>query len=474
MEIKKPKIGLVFFAARWFEEVVLGGGESAKAFTKFLNEDTSKIRDLLSKENDVVDLPLVSSMAKAWQASEKILGENLDAVVFCSAVWTEDEYLLAFKDVMKIKPTIIWGYTPYKSPPAKSSIMDLFKNSGIVGTVEGFNVVVKMGAKPFYVFGSCHDGEPVKKINKIAKSAKVFKDLKKTKLGILPYRNFQMIVTYVDEFRLYSQIGPVVEYISCLQLKNASEAIDEKTVDGYVRDIKSRFKIKPEITDGNLVKAARAALGFEKIIFDNKLDGIALSDLIPELHEVMGLRPCLYPQKLAESGIIVANEGDLGGAAAMLMLRKLTDNPVMFTEIFNVDYEKNTIGTGHAGPSNYLLAQSDDRVTITPDYELMDATSDISGVWMEFIGKPGRVTILNFICTLDNFQMTILNGESLGGEVRFDGYPHYAIKIEPDLQDFLSSCSANGTSHHWAVVNGDVKEELSYLADMLGVKKVLL
>ena len=169
MEIKKPKIGLVFFAARWFEEVVLGGGESAKAFSKFLNEDTSKIRDLLLKENDVLDFPVVTSMGKAWDTSEKILGENLDAVVFCSIVWTEDEYLLAFKDVMKIKPTIIWGVTPYKNSPKLSNIMTLFKNSGIVGTVEGFNVTVKMGVKPFYVFGSYYDDEPVKKINKIAK-----------------------------------------------------------------------------------------------------------------------------------------------------------------------------------------------------------------------------------------------------------------------------------------------------------------
>ena len=145
------------------------------------------------------------------------------------------------------------------------------------------------------------------------------------------------------------------------------------------------------------------------------MDGIALSDLIPELHEVMGLRPCLYPEKLAKSDIVVGNEGDLGGTTAMLMMSKLTGNPVMFTEIFNLDYEKNTIGAGHAGPSNYLTAQGDEKVTITPDYELMDATSDISGVWMEFIGKPGKVTVLNFICTIDNFQMTILNGNSLGG-----------------------------------------------------------
>jgi hypothetical protein len=212
----KPKIGLVFFAARWFEEVVLGGGDIADKFTRFLNEDTQKIKSLLSLENDVTDFPVVTSMEKAWNVSDGLLSGNFDVVVFCSVVWTEDEYLLAFKDVMKIKPCIIWGMTPYKNSPARSGIMDLFRNSGIVGTVEGLNVIVKMGVKPFYVFGGYFENEPVKRINMMTKVAKVFKDLKKVKLGILPYRNFQMITTYVDEFRLYSQIGPVVEYISCL------------------------------------------------------------------------------------------------------------------------------------------------------------------------------------------------------------------------------------------------------------------
>ncbi len=470
----KPKIGLVFFAARWFEEVVLGGGESAERFTQFLNEDTSKVKNLLSLENDITDFPVVTSMEKAWNIIECLLSGNFDAVIFCSVVWTEDEYLLAFKDVMKIKPCIIWGMTPYKNSPARSGIMDLFRNSGIVGTVQGLNVVVKMGVKPFYVFGGYFDEETVKKINKLTKVAKVFKELKKVKLGILPYRNFQMITTYVDEFRLYSQIGPVVEYISCLQLKKASDSIAEKEVDDFIAEINKKFKIDSRVSQENLHRSARVSLGFEKIIIDNKLDGIALSDLIPELHEVVGLRPCLYTEKIAKSDVVVGNEGDLGGTTAMCILRKLTNNPVMFTEIFNLDYESNSVGAGHAGPSNYLLAQSDGQVTITPDFELMDATSDISGVWMEFIGKPGRVTILNFICTLDNFQMTILSGESLGGEPRFDGYPHYQIRLEPDLKTFLYSNSVNGTSHHWAVVNGDVKEELSYLSDMLGVKKVIL
>ncbi|MBM3700588.1 MAG: hypothetical protein FJW68_06745, partial [Actinobacteria bacterium] len=448
--------------------------DTSRQFLDFLNRDTTSIKEVLSKENEVIDFPPVTSMEKAWNTANKCLAEDFDAAVFCSPVWTEDEYLLAFKDFMAIKPSIIWGVTNYKNSPVRSDIMTLFKNSGIVGTVQGFNTVVKMGIKPFYVFGSIFENAAVDKINKIIKASKTYKELKRSKLGILPYRNFQMITTYIDEFKLYSQIGPAVEYISCLQLKKAADSISDKEVISYLDEIKQKFIIDQRVSQDNLSLAARVALGFEKIIFENNLDGIALSDLIPELHEVVGLRPCLYTEKLAKSDVVVGNEGDLGGTTGMLMLHKLTDKPVMFTEIFNLDYDTNTIGAGHAGPSNYLLAKEDKAVTITPDLELMDATSNISGVWMEFIGKPGKVTILNFISNYDSFQMTILNGESLGGELRFDGYPHFYVKLEPDLKDFLNASSINGTSHHWAVVHGNISEELSYLADMLKVKKIIL
>ena len=246
--MRKPKIGLVFFVARWFEEVVLGGSETSKQFLDFLNRDTASIKEVLLKENEVIDFPLVTSMEKAWNTANKCLAEDLDAVVFCSPVWTEDEYLLAFKDFMTIKPSIIWGYTPFSNPPELSDIMTLFRNTGIVGTFEGFNVVVKMGVKPFYVFGSILNDDVIKKINKICRSARVCKELRTSKLGLLPYRNFQMIVTYVDEFRLYSQIGPVVEYISCLELKKATDLIKDEMVKYFVSFISNNFKINPRVT----------------------------------------------------------------------------------------------------------------------------------------------------------------------------------------------------------------------------------
>lgn len=467
------KIGVVFFAAKWFEEVVLGNSDTAKDFNKFMKEDTGKILGRLSTDFKVIETPVVTSMDKARSASQKFLSEDVDMVLFVFSVWSEDEYLLPFRDIMEIRPSVVWINTPYDKPPAKSDVMAIFRNSGIVGTFEGFGVLNKMGAGVIFIEGSSLNDAPYTSIGHVARAAKLKKDLRLSKLGILPYRNNQMIVTYVDEFRLYSQIGPSMDYVSVRQLKNAADSIPDSEIRGYVAEVKKNFRLDNRIDDKNLYESSKGALGLQKIIFDRGFDGLALGDLNEELLEVMRLRPVLYPEKLARSDKVLGIEGDIGCTTGMLLLKKLAGTPPMFTEIFNYDRQDNTIVAGHAGPCNYLLADSRTPITITPDYELMDSPSKLTGVWMEFIASPGRVTILNFLCTNDSFQLTILGGESLGGNLRITGYPHYYIKIDPNIQDFLYTIAANGSSHHWAVVKGDVTNELSYLADMLGIKKVM-
>jgi L-arabinose isomerase len=483
MQPEKPKLGVAFFVAKWFDEVVLGKEESSQAFNRFLKEETGRVLERLKRDHALVVPPLISSMEKARSAVKQFFAEDVNALLLVFLVWSEDEYLLPFRDIMAVRPSILWASTPYKRPPEKSSIMELFVNSGIVGSFEAFGVIKGMLAspgmrtRPFFVFGSSRDEGPYGEIGRIARAALVRKALGEMRFGMLPCRNPQMIVTYVDEFELYSTVGPAVEYVSALQLKKAADSIPGSAVAEYARKVKSECTIDARITDDNLLASTRASLGMEKLMFDRGLDGLALSDLNPELHEVMGLRPCLYPERLARSGKVVGIEGDLGGTTAMAVLGGLTGKPVMFTEIFNYDAETGTVVAGHAGPSNYLLAGGGSRITITPDYELMDSPSGIGGVWMEFVAGPGRVTMVNLFRGAPGqrsgtFQMTVLGGESLGGDLRVEGYAHAAVRIDPDITRFLGSCAENGTSHHWAIVHGDVQKELGYICDMLSIKKV--
>jgi hypothetical protein len=45
MKDSKPKLGIVFFSARWFEEVVFGKDEKSKQFKRSLKRDTARIKE---------------------------------------------------------------------------------------------------------------------------------------------------------------------------------------------------------------------------------------------------------------------------------------------------------------------------------------------------------------------------------------------------------------------------------------------
>ena len=41
------------------------------------------------------------------------------------------------------------------------------------------------------------------------------------------------------------------------------------------------------------------------------------------------------------------------------------------------------------------------------------------------------------------------------------------MELDPPVEEFIRSNAEHGVSHHWAVVHGDVTEEMEYLASML-------
>src|SRR3989304_6157786 len=102
----KPKLGLVFFGAKWFEEVVLGGTESAREFNKFMEEETGKIKGKLQEGFEIVTYPLVTSIEKSRKVSKDLLAQDIDCLLLIFSVLSEDEYLLYFKDIMSIRPSI--------------------------------------------------------------------------------------------------------------------------------------------------------------------------------------------------------------------------------------------------------------------------------------------------------------------------------------------------------------------------------
>jgi L-arabinose isomerase len=351
------------------------------------------------------------------------------------------------------------------------SMRDLFRASGPVGAVQASAPLKRLGKKFAFAFGSYKNKDAIKSIVEFSRACKTARELKNATIGVLPYRCDQMTGTYVDEFRLKKEIGPELKYISVNDYSRICAGIPDESVEAFVRDLKVNFKVADGVTEAGLAKAARVSLGLAKLVEKYRLDALAIEDVSEELHRVIGLRPCLYVPALFERAV-VSMEAEVGGAVALLRLKKLARKAPMYAEMFTFDEDENCLLVGHAGIHDIDLAESRDTVLIEPDGEYVESERD--SCWMRFRARSGHVTMLSLFCDVDRFKMVVSSGECLGGKEKLLGSPHAYVKIATPLAEFFEKAIKTGMTQHWALVHGDVVNELIALADVLGVEKVLV
>lgn len=271
----------------------------------------------------------------------------------------------------------------------------------------------------------------------------------------------------VDEFRLRSELGPTIQYLSVGDLASATQAVSKNELEAYLTYIKENYPVRG-VSEVGLSSAARVSLGLAHLALERKLDVLSFDDIADETHRVFGLRPCLYPPILFGRTVALALEGDLGAATAVFILQRLTLSAVFFVEFWVWDGKENFLIGGHAGIQNPQVA-SPEQIWISPDYEF--AQSDrLEGAQLQFIAKPGRVTLLQLRGTPLGWQAIAFGGESLGGEPRLEGYPHALIRPDVPIELLFKEFARVGTTQHFAMVYGDVLREIEELGKLLNIK----
>ncbi len=466
---ERPKVGLLLLTAEWFTQIGASKGYY-KELPKLIDEDAIKINKILKEELNIVNPGIVNSREKVKKATELFKRENIDLLIICYLTWGEDRLIIEVIEKLSGIPILLWCYSPFQKLPETMNMLDLFRSSGPVGTVQASGPLKRMGKSFGFAFGSYKNKETIRKIVDYSKAAKLAKDLKKVTVGLLPYRCDAMTGTYVDEFRLKKEIGPEIRYISVKEYYSISQEIPAKKIEEYVKELKENYKISG-VNDRALFKGARASLGLAEVVNRFGLDALAIQDLAEELHKTIGLRPCLYVPSLFEKAV-VSMEAEIGGAVALLILKKLTDKPPMYTEIFTFDEEENTILAGHAGIHDVNLAEKRADIAITPDAEYME--TELETCWMQFRAKGGEVTLLSLFCDVDKFKMVISSGNALSGKEKLHGSPHIYIKLKTPLKEFFEKIVKTGMTQHWAIVHENVVNQLEYLADILNLDKLII
>ncbi len=460
--MNKPKIGLLLLSAEWLTQI---GAD--KGFYRNLPGQLSKngkaIARLLSRRLQIINPGIVNTREKSAGAAATFRKEKIDLLLICYLTWGEDYLFLEVIKKLPEIPVLLWCYVPSSRLPKKIDMAELFPLSGPVAAVQASGPLKKLN-RPFgFVFGSAENKDAVNYIFGYSRAARVAAGLKKTRIGLLPSFCNQMSGTHINKARLKCEVGPELVTISVGEYVGSVKKVSDKRVNDFVGGLKESYRVD-NVSGAALLKAGRVSLGLADVIDKYRLDGLALQDLDEELHRTLGLRPCLAVPALFEKAV-VSMEGDVGAAVAMFVLKRLTDKPVMYAEIFTFDEKKNAVLAGHAGMMDTRLAENQKEVRIVPDYEYFESEKETAA--MLFRAKSGKITLLSIFDDNKKFKMVISTGEAVGGKKIFEGSPHIYIKLKTPLPEFFTTAVRTGMTQHWAIVHENVVDKLKFLSEIL-------
>lgn len=456
----RPSIGLIVMRADWF------GRSVASSLLETIESDTQEMVNRLAGHFHVKG-PWVVDSLEALQICQHALREaDLDLVLMAFQTWSEDTSLVSLLQAIGSRPLILWCYQPWRRAPRPTPFNEVQRGSGAVGTFAALGMLRNLGVSFQFTFGSPDDPRLIHDLKVAGRAAQVRRGLRAARFGLLPSRNEQMQVNFVDEFRLMSELGPVVQSLSVSEFSRVVHSLSRVRVEAYLAQVRQRFEVQ-DVSDETLLRAAQAALGLAHLAVEYRLDVLSLNESSVELQRAFNMRPGLYPDLLEPLPVLFQPEGDLGAATANYILHHLTGSPTMFLEIWFWDEARNQIIAGHAGLQNPLLAEAN-TAWISQDFEFQHSDAS-EGAQFQFVARPGRVTVFQVRSTPKGWQAIALSGVCLEGRPWVQGYPHVILRLDTMIDHFLNRLSAIGASQHWIMAYGSVIEELEAFCEMANI-----
>jgi len=207
------------------------------------------------------------------------------------------------------------------------------------------------------------------------------------------------------------------------------------------------------------IATAHNYLALRQLAEELELDAISVGSY-PQCQGTM----CAPIAWLNEDGIPTGCEGDVNSTLCMLILSMLSEAPVHFGEMLDIDEAANTVVTSHCGCGSPSLA-SDDGYILHPVRLAND------GVCIRFTSRTGPVTYCNLVGRKGNYRMCAFEGAAVPTGMVFEGNPLKFVLKTP-FRDVWSHLAANSFGHHWMTCYGHVAPALEEFCKLTGLRGV--
>ncbi|MDD5602913.1 MAG: hypothetical protein PHG48_02365 [Eubacteriales bacterium] len=400
--------------------------------------------------------------------------KDFDFLILCVAGWIPTHTVIRVTEEFRHKPMVLWGLSGWTENGR------LITTADQAGTTALRKVMSDLGYKFKFVYDIA--GKPSKSasVAVYGLAAAAARKLRRSKAGMMGYRDMNLYGTLYDGVSLKKVVGPEIETFEMLEVVQRSEAITRSLKHNVLTDSISKWEFLKPADESALLKGAGYYLALKEIIKGRGYDAVSLKD-VDGMKKLLSFPPAMIFMLLAdEDGICTIPENDSLGCITQLVVKYLTGQAAAYLEFYEF-MEDGVL----AGVPDYVPAEiTDGTVRVIPAAfgGLSEGILNVSKL------KTGKVTLCRLAAAgnarlrwnMENdgpvaYCMHVVTGEALtppkweeaGWAQPAPQLPGLKIKME-DVGDFASKVM----SQHYIISYGDNTQVIRELCGILGISVI--
>ena len=476
LKARKAKAGLLLIASPRFKNL---SGPKRGTYGERKEKVVKEIKATMDFL-DLVDPGIVYEREDAQKAMDLFYNEKVDFIYAEFLSWSEDFAWIRFlRDCPEI-PIIFCNVAKprmtFETTLDEDDFVDYLCAGTLVGSLEGsgsLKRIPRYGVKT--VLGTRE--EITEKVRIFADAARTRTILRHSNVGLMANMNEAMWSTYIDNYDLFTKIGPEIHYLPYSDYGAEIDKLDDREVQEYALELTSKYKVMPDVEDDKLIGCVKATLAIKKLAQKNDIDCYVYNDIDQATFRTAGCRAGFYPNWFNENVSVLVPEADIGAGLITYILKLISGKNVNFIEPFHIEDDFGTFAGGHAGPNDHNDPKWQDNVVIARDVRFAKTSWKYAGApfaWYRI--SPGMKTVAGLYEEDGIYKLVTFMAESLDAKDTPQSkkkhllatYSHTIFKPVVPVKELFEKVLNVGVTQHYAIVDGDYRPQLEALADIMG------
>lgn len=444
--MRQAKVGIVGVTCEYES-----GGQRAEELIK-------GIKSVLTQKNvDVVCASKTAwTSADAIDVCQELKQQDLDALVIVEVTWIMDSMQYIFINELNL-PTVFWA-VPYT---------ETFS----IGCVQHFGAILKANGLEYdYVYGLPEEEGLADKVKAVAEAGQIMKAVKGMRLALVGPRQTWRVAGSQDmsleEWEFSRKFGVTLIHVEMSEIIDRADKITDEEAAETLKCLAERT--------GKVLADQETMLHMAKVYLATKqtAEAYSLDAMAAECYPMFSGLMNLTSSWLADEGFIVDTEGDIGHTMVMYMLNLAAKGGACaLGEVGSIDDEKQILSLAHEGSTAHSLAESIEKVQISP-----------SGEKGTFVGLPLRpmekVTVASIVGSKGIYKLLVETADVTKAEHDewVEGGEKLLVKLHVPVKasETVDKLMDIGLDHHLIVKEGDLTAIMSAICKYMGIEKVTI